>query len=104
MNIISPKGTCCPSGVVYPPRVLHKADTHMRLAGIEKGRFLPIPTCKHVLWVKALPDYEPLFSILDGMRQNTDRRFWIERLEAQENNNGIEADSGQMSTRVEILL
>ena len=37
---------------------------------------------KRVLWVKARPDYEPLFSILDGMRHDADRRFWIERLEA----------------------
>ena len=27
-------------------------------------------TIKRVLWVKARPDYEPLFSILDGMRQD----------------------------------
>jgi hypothetical protein len=29
---------------------------------------------KRVLRVKARPDYEPLFSILDGMRQDADRR------------------------------
>ena len=38
---------------------------------------------KQILWVKARPDYEPLFSILDEMRQDSDRRFWIERPEAQ---------------------
>jgi hypothetical protein len=59
---------------------------------------------KSVLWVKARPDYEPLFSILDGMRQDTDRRFWIERLEASEDNCDIEADTGQVSTGVEIVL
>jgi hypothetical protein len=59
-------------------------------------------TIKSVLWVKAQPDYEPLFSILDGMRQDADRRFWIERVEAQGNNCDIEADTGQMSTGVEI--
>ncbi len=59
---------------------------------------------KRVLWVKARPDYEPLFSILDGMRQDAARRFWIKRLEAQENNCGIKADTGQMSTGVEIQL
>ena len=61
-------------------------------------------TIKRVLWVKARPDYEPLFSILDGMRQDGARRFWIERLEAQENNCDIEADTGQMGTGVEIRL
>ncbi len=30
---------------------------------------------KRVLWVKARPDYEHLFSILDGMRQDASRRF-----------------------------
>lgn len=39
---------------------------------------------KRVLWLKARPDYEPLFSILDGVHQDATRRFWIERLEAQE--------------------
>jgi hypothetical protein len=50
------------------------------------------------------PDYEPLFSILDGLRQHTNTQLWIERIEAQENNCDIEADTGQMSTGVEILL
>jgi hypothetical protein len=59
---------------------------------------------KRVLRVKARPDYEPLFSILDGLRQDTDRRFWIECLEAQENNRDIEAYTVQMSTGVEIVL
>ena len=59
---------------------------------------------KRVLRVKARPDYEPLFSILDGLRHDADRRFWIERLEAQEDDCDIEADTGQMSTGVEIVL
>ena len=59
---------------------------------------------KRVLWVKARPDYAPLFSILDGMRQDSDRRFWIERVEAQGNNCGIEEDTGKVSTGVEIVL
>jgi hypothetical protein len=59
---------------------------------------------KRVLRVKARPDYEALFSILDGLRQDTDRRFWIEPVEAQEDNCDIEADTGQMSTGVEIVL
>jgi hypothetical protein len=66
--------------------------------------FKLLPTSKRDLWVKARPDYEPLFSILDGLRQDANRRFWIERLEAQENNCDLEVDTGQMSTGVEILL
>lgn len=61
-------------------------------------------TIKRVLWVKARPDYEPLFCILDGMRQDSDRRFWIERLEASENSCDIEEDTGQMATGVKIAL
>jgi len=59
---------------------------------------------KRVLWVKARPDYEPLFSILDGLRLDGERRYWIERLEAHEDNCDIVADTGQASTGVEILL
>jgi len=59
---------------------------------------------KCILWVKARPDYEPLFSILDGMRQDSDRLFWIEQLEASEDSCDIEEDTGQVSTGVEILL
>lgn len=61
-------------------------------------------TVKCVLWVKARPDYEPLFSILVGMRQDTDRQFWIGRLEASEDNCDIEEDLGQVSTGVKIVL
>jgi len=61
-------------------------------------------TIKRVLWVKARPDYEPLFSILDGMRHDADRRFWIERMEAREDNCDIEVDTGQVSVGVEIML
>jgi len=52
--------------------------------------------------VNTQPDYEPLFSILDGLRQDAGRRFWIERLDAQENNCDIEEDTGQVSIGVEI--
>ena len=59
---------------------------------------------KRVLWEKARSDYKPLFSILDGLRQDAARRFWIERVEAQENICDIEEDTGQMGTGVEIRL
>ena len=59
-------------------------------------------TIKCVLWVKARPDYEPLFSILDGMCHDADRRFWIEQLEASKDNCDIKDDMGQMSTGVKI--
>jgi hypothetical protein len=59
---------------------------------------------KRVLWVKARPDYEPLFSILDGLGPDGERRYLVECLEAQEDNCDIETDTGQASTGVEILL
>lgn len=59
---------------------------------------------KYVLWVKARPDYEPLFSILDGLRLDGERRYWIEHKETEGNIRGIEVDNGQMSAGVEIQL
>lgn len=61
---------------------------------------------KRVLWVKARPDYEPLFSILDGLHPDAERRYWVECLGAQKDNWDIiiEEDTGQMSAGVETLL
>ncbi len=73
-------------GYLGRPVVVEK-NFHIRVRGFMKSR-----------------DYEPLFSILDGLSQDTNERLWIERLEALENNCDVEAYSGQMSTGVEILL
>ena len=35
-------------------------------------------TATGVKWVRAHPDYEPLFSILDGFRPDSDLHYWIE--------------------------
>ena len=51
----------------------------------------------------ALSDFE-LPSLLDGLCLDGERRYWIERLEAQEINCDIEVDTGHMSTGVEIVL
>jgi hypothetical protein len=59
-------------------------------------------TC--VLWVRACPDYEPLFSILDGFRPDSESRYWIDRKVIEKNISDIQVDSRQMSTGVEILL
>ena len=56
---------------------------------------------KRVLWVKARPDYEPLFTILDRLHPDAERRYWLEEsLETQEDNRDIAADPGQVSTGV----
>ncbi len=57
---------------------------------------------KCVLWVKARPDYEPLFSILDGLHLDSERRYWIEHKEAEGDFDDIEVDTGQVSVGVEI--
>ena len=59
---------------------------------------------KSMLWVKARPDDEPLFLILDGLCLDSERRYWIERREVEGNNSDIKEDVGHMSTGFEILL
>ena len=59
---------------------------------------------KYILLVKARSDYELLFSILDELRLDGERRYWIERREAEENICSAEVNTGQMSTGVEIQL
>ncbi|MEP0823918.1 MAG: hypothetical protein HRF40_00375 [Nitrososphaera sp.] len=59
---------------------------------------------KHVVWVNARPDYEPLFSILDGLRQDAGCRFWIGSFVTTEDNCDVEVDTGQVSTGVDIVL
>ena len=59
-------------------------------------------TC--VLWVRVRSDYEPLFSIPDGLHLNSEKRYWIEREVMGRNISDIQVDSGQMSTGVEILI
>jgi len=54
--------------------------------------------------VKARPDHEPLFSILDGLRPDVGRCYRIERCEAQADNCDPAADTGQINTGVEIQL
>ena len=55
-------------------------------------------------WGKIRPDYEPLFSILDGLRRDSERRYWIERKVTERIISDIQVDSEQISTGVEILL
>jgi hypothetical protein len=74
---------------------------------LEKNTIRKMPrhvdvTIERALWVKVRSDYDPLFSIMDGMRQNADIRFWIERLDAPEDNCGIEEDMGQIGVEAKI--
>ncbi len=75
-----------PNGNLGAPVVVEK-NYHVRVNGFLQGR-----------------DYEPLFSILDGLRRDSERRYWIEREGMERNISDIQVDSGQISTGVEILL
>jgi site-specific DNA recombinase len=55
---------------------------------------------KQILWIKVLPDYEPLFAILDGLHKDRDLKYWIEPFGAQADTRDIEACTGQISTGV----
>jgi len=52
---------------------------------------------KQVLWVRVRPDYEPLFSILKGLYQDKESRYWLMRPVAQMDNYDQEEYGGQMS-------
>ena len=56
------------------------------------------------LWVRARPDYKQLFSILDGIRPDSDRHYWIECNVMEKNFCDIQVDSKKIGTCVEILL
>ncbi len=59
---------------------------------------------KSMQWVRARPDYEPLFSILDSLRRDSERRYWMEGKVTEKIVSEVRVDSGEISTRVEILL
>ena len=59
-------------------------------------------TC--VLWVKACLNCKPLFSILDGLRPDSERHYWIECKVMEKTISDIQVDAGQISTGVENLL
>jgi hypothetical protein len=57
-----------------------------------------------VLWIKARPDYEPLFSILDGLRADNGRRYWISEHVIEMNTCDKGEDLGHTVTEVKIAL
>lgn len=59
---------------------------------------------KGIVWLKVRQDYEPLFVILDGLRLDSERRYWIEHRDTEGNFSDVEVNLGHMSTSVEILL
>jgi hypothetical protein len=57
---------------------------------------------KRVLWVKARPDYEPLFSILYGLRPDPGRRYWIKGHGAEVDIGDMGEVMGQIATEIKI--
>jgi hypothetical protein len=49
-------------------------------------------------------DYGPLFSFMDGLRRESERRYCIERKGMERSISDTQVDSGQISTGVEIVL
>ena len=58
---------------------------------------------KRVIWIKARPDFDVLFQLLNNLRVDEQRRFWIAYPEADEDTCDIREDSGQMGTEVKIV-
>jgi hypothetical protein len=61
-------------------------------------------TAKCVLWVTARPDYEPLFSILDGFRVRIRHSFWMSEQSIEVNTCDIGEDMVHTVTEVKIAL
>jgi hypothetical protein len=59
-------------------------------------------TVTRVLWVIACPDYEPLFSILDGLRVSISHSFWMSEQSIEVNTCDMGEDLGHTVTEVKI--
>jgi len=57
---------------------------------------------KRIVWVKVNPDYEILFRLMDGLRPDAGRRYWIREYSAEEDISDIGEELGQMETEVKI--
>jgi hypothetical protein len=57
---------------------------------------------KRIVWVKVNPDYEVLFRLMDRLRADADRRYWIGSDRTEEDNCDIEEDTEKVMTKVKI--
>ena len=57
---------------------------------------------KRIVWVKVNPDYEILFRLMDGLRPDTERRYWIREPVKDGNICDIGEDMGQIATEIKI--
>jgi len=54
------------------------------------------------VWVKVNPDYEILFRLMDGLKPDAGRRYWIQELGTEVDIGGIGEELVQMETEVKI--
>ena len=59
---------------------------------------------KRVIWIKARPDFDVLFQLLNNLRVDEHRRFWICYPEVDENAGEIGEDIKQMATKIQIAI
>jgi len=57
---------------------------------------------KRVIWIKARPDFDVLFQLLNNLRVDDQRRFWIAHPVTDENASDVEGDMGQEGMEVKI--
>ena len=57
---------------------------------------------KRVIWIKARPDFDVLFQLLNNLRVDEQRRFWIAYPEAKEDAWDIREELGQEGMEVKI--
>jgi len=59
---------------------------------------------KRCLWVKVNPDFEILFRLMDGLRPDTGRSYWISEHVIEGNTCDMGEDMGHKMTEVKIAL
>jgi len=57
---------------------------------------------KRVIWIKARPDFDVLFQLLNNLRVDEQRRFWIAYPEVDEDACDMGEDLGRMGTEGKI--
>jgi len=57
---------------------------------------------KRILWVKVNPYFDILFKLLDGLRADTGRRYWISEQSIEVNTCDMGEDLGHTVTEVKI--
>jgi hypothetical protein len=57
---------------------------------------------KRIVWVKVNPDYEILFRLMDRLRPDAERRYWIREQGAAGNIVGTGEEKEQVVTEVKI--